>query len=538
MHTDDNDSKEGLNVRARKLDLVPGNPDAVREEVRNVRTRTVDLVPADTDDNDSKEGLNVRPRNLDLIPPTTDNLREEEPNVREGNLDLIRTTTDDLREEDPNVRAIDLDLDTDVTTRRGAAAKTIRRLLEPLRRRSVRRLLAGNLVSKTGDWLTVGALMGWVYQETASTGSVALLMLVRLAPPILGGGAAAAFVDRVRRERLLVVVELMRAVALATVITGLLSGMTILVYAAIAVSGLLAAISQVGVSTLIPGLVPEEELPAANGLISVIESSAMATGAIAGGLLLALVGVVPALVADLSTFVLAAALFAGISAAAATRAATAIDDDVVVDDDGPKPRMRDLLADRTITTAVGALCVTVVAGGLVNATLPRFLSDLGLGDGAYGYGFGAIAIGLAIGGGIAGAIRADNTDTALMGRALFATAVTFCMLAVVTSAPLALLLLMLCGVLDGILWVVFETAMQRTADPRLLGRAFGLTDAAVRTAMIGSIALAPLANHLASPQAILLIGAVVLTLAGRLALAGRRTECVAVTGWQAAPQNS
>ena len=74
------------------------------------------------------------------------------------------------------------------------------------------------------------------------------------------------------------------------------------------------------------------------------------------------------------------------------------------------------------------------------------------------------------------------------------------MLAVVTSAPLALLLLMLCGVLDGILWVVFETAMQRTADPRLLGRAFGLTDAAVRTAMIGSIALAPLANHLASPR--------------------------------------
>jgi hypothetical protein len=282
--------------------------------------------------------------------------------------------------------------------------------------------------------------------------------------------------------------------------------------------------------------VPEEELPAANGLISVIESSAMATGAIAGGLLLALVGVVPALIADLSTFVLAAALFAGISAAAATRAAPATDDVVV--DDGPKPRMRDLLADRTITTAVGALCVTVVAGGLVNATLPRFLSDLGLGDGAYGYGFGAIAIGLAIGGGIAGAIRADDTDTALMGRALFATAVTFCMLAIVTSAPLALLLLMLCGVLDGILWVVFETAMQRTADPRLLGRAFGLTDAAVRTAMIGSIALAPLANHLASPQVILLIGAVVLTLAGRLALAGRRTDCVTLTGLQATPQNS
>ena len=252
MNTDNNNSKEGLNVRARKLDLVPGNADDVREEVRNVRTRTVDLVPAETDDM-QKEVPDVREGELDLIPTTTRDMRKEGPNVRARNLDLIPPITDDLREEGPDVRAIDLDLDTDVTTRRGAAAKTIRRLLEPLRRRSVRRLLTGNLVSKTGDWLTVGALMGWVYQETASTGSVALLMLVRLAPPILGGGVAAAFVDRVRRDRLLVIVELMRAVALATVITGLLSGMTILVYAAIGVSGLLAAISQVGVSALDPG---------------------------------------------------------------------------------------------------------------------------------------------------------------------------------------------------------------------------------------------------------------------------------------------
>jgi hypothetical protein len=75
-------------------------------------------------------------------------------------------------------------------------------------------------------------------------------------------------------------------------------------------------------------------------------------------------------------------------------------------------------------------------------------------------------------------------------------------------------------VLDAIGWVMFETALQRAADPRLLGRAFGLTDATVRTAMIGSIALAPLSNALAAPDVILLAGAAVLTLAGAVALAG------------------
>ena len=323
----------------------------------------------------------------------------------------------------------------------------------------------GNLVSKTGDWLTVGALMGWIFQQTGSTGSVALLMLVRLAPPILGGGAAAALVDGVRKERLLVWVELLRAVALAGVLAGMLAGVMPVVYVAIAFSGLLGAISPVAVSALIPSLVPRAELPAANGLAGVIDSTAMATGALAGGALLALVGIGPALAADLVTFVLAALLFAGISAGAHAAAA-----EEAAADEAPAPRLRDLLGDRTIVTAVCALCITVAGAGLVNATLPRYLADLGLGTGAYGFGFGAIAIGLALGGAIGGMIRVERAGTEVLGRTLLATAVLFCALAAVTHAPVALLLLVLVGVLDAIGWVMFDTVMQRSADPRLLGQ--------------------------------------------------------------------
>jgi MFS family permease len=469
-----------------------------------------------TDDIWKEGGHDSRPRELGLVTDA-------------GNFDT------DHREENGNDRRprdLDLIRDTDTTDTDGGAAAdtTFRRLLEPLRLGTVRRLLMGSLVSKTGDWLTVGALMGWIFQQTGSTGSVALLMLVRLAPPILGGAAAAALVDGVSRVRLLVAVELLRAVALATVLAGLLTGLWPLVYAAIAVSGLLGAITPVAVSALIPRLVSASQLPATNGLNGVIESTAMATGAVAGGLLLALVGVGPALALDLFTFLLAGSLFAGVSAAGATDVPAAEE----AADGEPAPRLRDLLADRTITTAVAALCITVVAGGLVNATLPRFLDEVGMGAGAYGYGFGAIALGLAVGGAIAGAIRVERADTGLLGRTLLGTAVIFCALAAVTSAPLALLLLFLVGVLDSIGWVMFETALQRSADPLLLGRAFGLTDATVRTAMIGSIAMAPLANELAAPDAILLTGAAVLALAGLVALAGRY---VAVTGWRATAQN-
>ena len=208
-------------------------------------------------------------------------------------------------------------------------------------------------------------------------------------------------------------------------------------------------------------------------------------------------------------------------------------------DGAPAPRLRDLLADRTIVTAVAALCITVAGAGLVNATLPRFLADLGLGTGRTAS---------------ASARSRSAWRSAARWRAPSASSVptrrcsaarcspppsSSALLAAVTSAPLALLLLVLVGVLDAIGWVMFDTALQRSADPRLLGRAFGITDAIVRTAMIGSIALAPLANELADPDAILLIGAGVLCVAGMVAY-GRYVFASgwrAVTGWRTTAQN-
>src|SRR5919197_973989 len=70
-----------------------------------------------------------------------------------------------------------------------------RRLLRPFGVRSFRLLAVGKLVSTAGDWLTVSALIGWIYESTGSTTEVAAVLLVRLAPPILGGGLAAFVVD-------------------------------------------------------------------------------------------------------------------------------------------------------------------------------------------------------------------------------------------------------------------------------------------------------------------------------------------------------
>ena len=70
------------------------------------------------------------------------------------------------------------------------------RLKQPLRSSSFRYLALGKSISYLGDWLMVAVLVGWVYQSTSSVSQVALLMAIRLVPPIVGGGLAASVVDR------------------------------------------------------------------------------------------------------------------------------------------------------------------------------------------------------------------------------------------------------------------------------------------------------------------------------------------------------
>src|SRR5712692_11612049 len=89
------------------------------------------------------------------------------------------------------------------------------RLLRPLRSASFRRLVLGKSVSYLGDWLMVAVLVGWVYESTSSVGQVALLMAIRLVPPIVGGGLAASVVDRLPRLRVLVLSEAACAVTVA-----------------------------------------------------------------------------------------------------------------------------------------------------------------------------------------------------------------------------------------------------------------------------------------------------------------------------------
>ncbi len=383
------------------------------------------------------------------------------------------------------------------------------RLARPFRRSSYRRLAAAKLLSHLGSWLTLAALVGWMYHETGSTAASAGLLLARLAPPLLGGSVAAAIVDRLPKARLLAAAELARGLAIGLALAGVLVGARPVVFAAIALSGAVAALSNAAVPALVPSILPAAELAAANAGIGIAKDAAMAVGALAAGLAVEAVGPVPALAADGATFVVAAALFARLkdrdgAAVPAGRRASGL---------------RYLLGQRALVALVAAFSAATLATGLVNATLPRLVEDrLGLGPGGYGFAVAALAGGLAAGQALVGLTAAGPRAGRWIGVGLLTMAALLGFLGLTESAATALLALAALGVIDGTTDTLFETAVQRQADPGRYGAVFGLATTAMSTTMMAAIAAAPLVNGALPTEAVMGVAAALVCGAGIMAL--------------------
>jgi Family of unknown function (DUF5317)/Major Facilitator Superfamily len=400
----------------------------------------------------------------------------------------------------------------------GARAVDPRRLAAPLRVGGYRLLLSGRLVSHLGDWLTLAALVGWIYQRTGSTANVALLMVVRLGPPILGGGVASLVVDRLPKPRLLGRLELMRGLVVVAALVCVTQNRIVGVFAALALSGGLAAVEGAAAAALVPTLLPNEELASANAGLEIAKDAAMAVGAVGGGLAVSHVGVSTALAVDAATFLLAGALLSRLIVPAATREAAA---------GGGRPAIRYVLRRRRLLLLILSFSAATVATGLANATLPRFLGGPhGFGGSGYGYGMAALAAGLALGEAAVGLTRVGPGSGRWMGVGLLLLAGLFVLLGLTTHAPTALLLLGAIGFVDGTTDVLFSTLVQRETGPAHCGAAFGFAGAVMTTTMMAAFVTAPALNAAVSAGSVLLGASSFLAVGGVIALAAMRRPAV------------
>ena len=376
------------------------------------------------------------------------------------------------------------------------------RLKRPLRSPSFRRLALGKSISYLGDWLMVAVLVGWLYETTSSVAQVALLMVIRLVPPIVGGGVAASIVDRLPRQRVLVWSEFACAATIAGALVGVLAGSRPLVFAFVGLCGLVGMISTVAGNALIPLVVEEDQLAAANGVHSVGQEAAMALGALAGGATLALGGATAGLAANLASYAFAVVLYARIDVSAAPAAHATRRGGLI-------EGMRYVLRSRPLTVVVGSFAFGTLAAGLVNATLPKFTAELGLGASGYGWALAALGSGMIAGEALTGAI-AERIEPRSLSYGLAGMGIFFAGFAWAGSAIFALLFLVAFGVANGFVEVAMMTAVHQEADAGYQGRVFGVGSTLWRTTMLGAVAFAPVVDAFASPAQAITLAAVVL----------------------------
>ena len=176
-----------------------------------------------------------------------------------------------------------------------------------------RNLWNGQIVSLLGDWFNLIGSAALITLLTGSGLAVGALFVVRMLAPFAVSPLAGVLADRQDRRRLLILCDLARGV----VVLGFLlvrSPDTIwLLYTLTAVQLAISGIFYPARNAILPDVVSEAELGAANALSGATWSVMLAVGAALGGLVAGLWGIYPSFVIDSASFFVSAFFIARVA---------------------------------------------------------------------------------------------------------------------------------------------------------------------------------------------------------------------------------
>jgi len=188
-------------------------------------------------------------------------------------------------------------------------------VLRSLRHRDFRLLWAGQAVSLVGDGIYLVAIAWLVYDISNQPGALAIVGLAWTLPQVAGLLLAGVLSDRVERRRLLVIADLIRFAAIGAIAALAFADAADIWHLVllVVVYGVGQALFQPAFTAIVPEVVPRDELLQANALRELMEPLGMRfAGPALGGLLIALFGVGTAFLVDAITFLVSAAIVAGI----------------------------------------------------------------------------------------------------------------------------------------------------------------------------------------------------------------------------------
>lgn len=368
-------------------------------------------------------------------------------------------------------------------------------------------LWQGQLMGQLGLHVLLVAVMFWVKHVTQSASLMGMLLAAALLPAVLLGPVAGAVADRYSRKYIIVISDVVSALAIltltwiistATEIDGIVLALLLFIAAVLGVAG---AFLNPAISAAVPDLVPPSAVTQANAIIGGIRQLALLLGQGLGGVLFRLLGAPLLSLCIAMSYLISALLelFMDIpqeklrisedstrqSIFAQFKAQTREGFRHVWGNQG----MRGLFFSAAFVNFFSTPIITL---------LPFYVEDiLQVSPDWYGLLVAAFGVGMVVGLGVAGMVKLPPGVRAYwMIAALLAMALSLGSLGLISTTVLSLLALCMAGMMSGFVNIHVVTVLQIQTPAAMRGRVFGFLGTLTGALVPLSIALAGVAADL------------------------------------------
>lgn len=374
------------------------------------------------------------------------------------------------------------------------------------RNRDLRRAQLSFLGAWTAEWAFTVAL-GIVAYRDGGAAAVGLVGLLRMLPSAILAPLLSPIADRGRRERVLILVSVVRgtATAAAAVVVAV-SGPTAVVYVLAVVSTIAATLYRPAHSALLPSLCRTgHELASANMVRGLLDSAATVAGPLLAAVLLQFTGVDVVFAVAAGASFAAAALLVGLRYEAPPRPSAPARPDILGE---AVEGLRAVAKDRDLVLILGlAAAQSLTRGALTVLSVVVAIELLGTGEPGVGALMTAVGVGAVV-----GSLGASLlVGTARLGG-WFAVGVglwglPIALIGVFPQQAFALVLLSFVGVGNALVDVAGFTLIGRLAPDEVLARVFGVLESMVAVFVgIGGVVASALIGWLGIEAALIAIG--------------------------------
>jgi len=353
----------------------------------------------------------------------------------------------------------------------------------PLRGADYRRLWLGQVVSVVGDKINQIAMAMMVYAITGSMLQMGIMLGVTFLPAALFGVLAGVYVDRWDRRATMVWADVARAALVVAIPFVVPFG----IYWAYLLAFVVSTISLFFLPAkraVIPEIVPQEQLMAANSLDNASESVAELVGLGLGGALVALLHYPGAFAIDAATFLFSAGMISSMGYRRVPASASGAPPSVIAE---AKEGLRYIWRSNVLRELLTIYVLAAVLGSAAIA-ICYALALVRYSAGAPGLALldGGIAAGALV-----GAIAVARSGPSrpglkfLVGTAAFGASLMLVSLA--STIWVAVLLLVMGGIANMWFFIPATTILQTHATAELRGRVMAASTTATRLAMVVGI---------------------------------------------------